>query len=105
MAAAAAAAATTATAEGPAPRGVLHQGGYPSSARSSSMLPVHGGGEVTLSGVGRILPSGSPGGGGAGSSGRGPKGVGSWTKEEDDRLNALVGMFGVKWSQVRCCWR
>lgn len=39
----------------------------------------------------------------AGSTGgtRGPKGVGSWTKEEDDRLNTLVASFGVKWSQVR----
>lgn len=33
--------------------------------------------------------------------------MGSWTKEEDDRLNALVAMYGVKWSQVRggCCVR
>ncbi|CAN0533132.1 unnamed protein product, partial [Ectocarpus sp. 12 AP-2014] len=29
-----------------------------------------------------------------------PKGVGSWTKDEDDRLNSLVRIFGVKWSQI-----
>ena len=102
-AAAAAAAATAATSEGPASRGVL--GSYPSPARSSAIVPGKGvggtGGMVPASGVAGVLPFGSPGGGGAGSSGRGPKGVGSWTKEEDDRLNALVGMFGVKWSQVR----
>lgn len=97
-AAAAATAATAPTSEGPVSRGVLQQrvgGGYPSSGGRSSASSTPQGKS------GGVLPFGSPGGGGAGSTGRGPKGVGSWTKEEDERLNALVGMFGVKWSQVR----
>lgn len=64
---------------------------------------VSGASSVYLSALGGSGGAGGSGGGSGmpgGSSTRGPKGVGSWTKEEDDRLNSLVAAFGVKWSQV-----
>lgn len=64
--------------------------GYTTPARGRGVPPAVGAG---------MVPFGSPGVG-VGGSVRGPKGVGSWTKEEDDRLNSLVATFGVKWSQV-----
>ncbi|CAB1119571.1 MYB [Ectocarpus sp. CCAP 1310/34] len=119
VAAAAAAAATASQPEagGPAAaRGVLQQRRYPSPTQPSSLLlqrkgsssssgamtPGSGGGGSGGGGSGAPLPFGSPGGVGVatGSTGRGPKGVGSWTKDEDDRLNDLVKIFGVKWSQI-----
>ena len=117
-AAAAAAAAATATAAAAAAAAAadgsarVPAAGYSTPARSSARgIPLAasagGGGGGGAAGSGGaaggggagMVPFGSPGVGGSVTV-RGPKGVGSWTKEEDDRLNALVEAFGVKWSQV-----